>query len=138
MRAAEGHRHQRRAPIGLGAIFAILDRAPDLQAVGDAVVELAGDVERLGVGVVGKSVERGTADVEAIVEALDIGAAARAVMRAERVQRILREVSLIPDRPGVRLLGDQVDRAAGGAINFVTKQPHTGPIRNEADFSWTR
>ena len=25
--------------------------------------------------------------------------------------------------------------AAGGAINFVTKQPHTGPIRNEADFS---
>nr|WP_244645752.1 TonB-dependent receptor [Bradyrhizobium campsiandrae] len=26
--------------------------------------------------------------------------------------------------------------AAGGAINLVTKQPHTGPIRNEADFSW--
>ncbi|MBB4256313.1 MULTISPECIES: TonB-dependent siderophore receptor [unclassified Bradyrhizobium] len=26
--------------------------------------------------------------------------------------------------------------AAGGAINFVTKQPHTGPILNEADFSW--
>ncbi|MCJ9730444.1 TonB-dependent siderophore receptor [Bradyrhizobium sp. PRIMUS42] len=26
--------------------------------------------------------------------------------------------------------------AAGGAINFVTKAPHTGPIRNEADFSW--
>lgn len=26
--------------------------------------------------------------------------------------------------------------AAGGAINFVTKQPHTGRIRNEADFSW--
>lgn len=26
--------------------------------------------------------------------------------------------------------------AAGGAINFVTKQPYTGPIRNEADFSW--
>lgn len=26
--------------------------------------------------------------------------------------------------------------AAGGSINFVTKQPHTGPIRNEADFSW--
>lgn len=26
--------------------------------------------------------------------------------------------------------------AAGGAINFVTKQPHTGPIRNEAHFSW--
>lgn len=26
--------------------------------------------------------------------------------------------------------------AAGGAINFVTKQPHTGPIRNEAGFSW--
>lgn len=26
--------------------------------------------------------------------------------------------------------------AAGGAINFVTKQPHTGPIRNEAEFSW--
>lgn len=26
--------------------------------------------------------------------------------------------------------------AAGGAINFVTKQPHTGPIRNEADFAW--
>ena len=25
--------------------------------------------------------------------------------------------------------------AAGGAINFVTKQPHTGAIRNEADFS---
>lgn len=26
--------------------------------------------------------------------------------------------------------------AAGGAINFVTKQPHAGAIRNEADFSW--
>lgn len=26
--------------------------------------------------------------------------------------------------------------AAGGAINFVTKQPLTGPIRNEADFSY--
>ncbi|QQO12717.1 TonB-dependent receptor [Bradyrhizobium diazoefficiens] len=26
--------------------------------------------------------------------------------------------------------------AAGGAINFATKQPHTGPIRNEANFSW--
>ncbi|MFB6450090.1 TonB-dependent receptor [Bradyrhizobium tunisiense] len=26
--------------------------------------------------------------------------------------------------------------AAGGAVNFVTKQPHTGAIRNEADFSW--
>lgn len=26
--------------------------------------------------------------------------------------------------------------APGGAINFLTKQPHTGPIRNEADFSW--
>lgn len=26
--------------------------------------------------------------------------------------------------------------AAGGVINFVTKQPHTGPIRNEADSSW--
>lgn len=26
--------------------------------------------------------------------------------------------------------------AAGGAINFVTRQPHTGAIRNEADFSW--
>ncbi|MEK9281946.1 MULTISPECIES: TonB-dependent receptor [unclassified Bradyrhizobium] len=26
--------------------------------------------------------------------------------------------------------------AAGGAVNVVTKQPHTGPIRNEADFSW--
>ncbi|UPK29715.1 TonB-dependent receptor [Bradyrhizobium sp. 195] len=26
--------------------------------------------------------------------------------------------------------------AAGGAINFVTKAPHTGPVRNEADFSW--
>ncbi|MEY9758223.1 TonB-dependent receptor [Bradyrhizobium yuanmingense] len=26
--------------------------------------------------------------------------------------------------------------AAGGAINFVTKQPHTGAVRNEADFSW--
>nr|WP_249794699.1 TonB-dependent receptor [Bradyrhizobium sp. Oc8] len=26
--------------------------------------------------------------------------------------------------------------AAGGAINLVTKRPHTGPIRNEADFSW--
>jgi iron complex outermembrane receptor protein len=25
--------------------------------------------------------------------------------------------------------------AAGGAINLVTKQPHTGPIRSEADFS---
>jgi iron complex outermembrane receptor protein len=26
--------------------------------------------------------------------------------------------------------------AAGGAINFVTKQPHTGPVQNEADFSY--
>lgn len=26
--------------------------------------------------------------------------------------------------------------AAGGAINLVTRQPRTGPIRNEADFSW--
>lgn len=26
--------------------------------------------------------------------------------------------------------------ASGGAINFVTKQPHTGAIRSEADFSW--
>ena len=26
--------------------------------------------------------------------------------------------------------------AAGGSINFVTKQPHTGAIRNEADFSY--
>ncbi|WP_164938768.1 TonB-dependent receptor [Bradyrhizobium guangdongense] len=26
--------------------------------------------------------------------------------------------------------------AAGGAINFVTKQPHTGAIRNEADLSY--
>lgn len=26
--------------------------------------------------------------------------------------------------------------AAGGAINLITKQPHTGPIRNDADFSW--
>src|SRR3569623_30871 len=26
--------------------------------------------------------------------------------------------------------------ASGGAINFVTKQPHTGPVSNEADFSW--
>lgn len=26
--------------------------------------------------------------------------------------------------------------AAGGAINFVTRQPHTGPIRNEAEFSY--
>ncbi|MCP3390811.1 TonB-dependent receptor [Bradyrhizobium sp. CCGB12] len=26
--------------------------------------------------------------------------------------------------------------AAGGAINLITKQPHTGAIRNEADFSW--
>jgi iron complex outermembrane receptor protein len=26
--------------------------------------------------------------------------------------------------------------AAGGAINYVTKQPHTGPIRNEAEFSY--
>lgn len=26
--------------------------------------------------------------------------------------------------------------AAGGAINLVTRQPHTGPIWNEADFSW--
>ncbi|UWU74166.1 TonB-dependent receptor [Bradyrhizobium huanghuaihaiense] len=26
--------------------------------------------------------------------------------------------------------------AAGGAINLVTKQPHTGAIRNEADFSY--
>lgn len=26
--------------------------------------------------------------------------------------------------------------AAGGEINFVTKQPHTGAIRNQADFSW--
>ncbi|MBR1087115.1 TonB-dependent receptor [Bradyrhizobium manausense] len=26
--------------------------------------------------------------------------------------------------------------AAGGAINFVTKQPQTGPVRNEADFSY--
>ncbi|MET4255542.1 iron complex outermembrane receptor protein [Bradyrhizobium sp. S3.12.5] len=26
--------------------------------------------------------------------------------------------------------------AAGGAINFVSRQPHTGPIRNEADFSY--
>ncbi|MBR0971169.1 TonB-dependent receptor [Bradyrhizobium japonicum] len=26
--------------------------------------------------------------------------------------------------------------AAGGAINFVNKQPPTGPIRSEADFSW--
>ncbi|WP_028349626.1 TonB-dependent receptor [Bradyrhizobium murdochi] len=26
--------------------------------------------------------------------------------------------------------------AAGGAVNFVTKQPHTGPIRNEAYFSY--
>lgn len=26
--------------------------------------------------------------------------------------------------------------AAGGAINFVTRQPHTGPVSNEADFSW--
>ncbi|MCK1296821.1 TonB-dependent receptor [Bradyrhizobium sp. 37] len=26
--------------------------------------------------------------------------------------------------------------ASGGAINFVTKQPHTGAIRNEADFSY--
>jgi iron complex outermembrane recepter protein len=26
--------------------------------------------------------------------------------------------------------------ASGGAINFVTKQPQTGPVRNEADFSY--
>ncbi|MGY8676378.1 TonB-dependent receptor [Bradyrhizobium sp. UFLA05-153] len=26
--------------------------------------------------------------------------------------------------------------AAGGAVNLVTKQPHTGPVRNEADFSY--
>jgi iron complex outermembrane recepter protein len=26
--------------------------------------------------------------------------------------------------------------ASGGAINFVTKQPHTGPIQNEAEFSY--
>lgn len=26
--------------------------------------------------------------------------------------------------------------AAGGAINFVTKQPHTGPVQNEAFFSY--
>ncbi|SFH70748.1 TonB-dependent receptor [Bradyrhizobium sp. Gha] len=26
--------------------------------------------------------------------------------------------------------------AAGGAINFVTRQPHTGPVKNEADFSY--
>ena len=116
MRAAEGNRHQRRTPIGFRAIFPILDRAPDLEAVGDAVVELAGDIERLGVGVVGKAVERGTADVEAVVQPLHIGAAARAVMRPERVQRVPGEIRLVPDRTGVRLLGDEVDRAAGGAL----------------------
>lgn len=26
--------------------------------------------------------------------------------------------------------------ASGGAVNFVTKRPHTGPIRNEASFSY--
>jgi iron complex outermembrane receptor protein len=26
--------------------------------------------------------------------------------------------------------------ASGGAINFVTRQPHTGPIRNDAEFSY--
>ena len=26
--------------------------------------------------------------------------------------------------------------ASGGAINFVTRQPHTGPIQNDAEFSY--
>ncbi|MEY9225715.1 hypothetical protein ABH974_006138 [Bradyrhizobium ottawaense] len=116
VRSTESDRHQRRAPIGFRAILAILDRAPDLETVRDAIVELARHIEHLGIGVVGKAVERRTADVEAVVEALHIGAAARAVMRAERIQRIPGEISFVPDRSRVRLLGHKIDRPAGGAL----------------------
>ena len=116
MRSAEGDRHQRRAPIGLSTILAVFDRAPDLETVGDAVVELTRHIQHFGAGVVDKAVKRGTADVEAVVEALHVRAAARAVMRAERVERIPGEIGLVPDRPRVRLLGDEVDCAAGRAL----------------------
>ena len=44
-------------------------------------------------------------------------------MRAERVQRIPGEIRLVPDRSGVRLLGDEVDRAAGGALAVRSVDP---------------
>ncbi len=108
-------RHDRRAPVEAVAVLPVLGRAPDLQAVVDAIVQLAGDIAELRIGVVDKALVVEMADVEAVVEAVDQRAAAGAVAGAIAVEGIVGGEGLVDDRTRMRRLGHVVDGAAGGA-----------------------
>jgi hypothetical protein len=53
------------------------------------------------------------ADVEAVIEAVNQRAAARAIAGAITVEGILGSEGIVDDRRGVRRLRDVIDRAAG-------------------------
>src|SRR5262245_4702936 len=76
--AGKIRRHERGAPVEPILVLFELDRAPHLEVLIDAIIELPGNVRDLGIGVVDEARQRRTDQVEAEVQALDGRATARA------------------------------------------------------------
>ena len=114
-RSGERRRRQRRAPIGVAVVALVFDRAPHLERIGDAVIELAGKVVELIVDAVDAAVDPRGRGVEAIVEAGNQRAAARAEMGAIGAERVDRGIELALDRARGRLPADIVDSTSDRA-----------------------
>ncbi len=126
-RPGERRRRQRRSPIGVAVVTLVVDRGEHLERVVDPVIELARDVVELLVVAVDEAGDFRRAHIEAIVEPLHIGAAARAEMRAVGAERVDRRIQFVLDWPGGRLFRDEIDGRL--AVSMMRDVMSPGPIQ---------
>ena len=75
-------RHQRRAPISVPLVFLVLDGSPQLERVGQPVVQLRREVRQVLIVAIDEAVDLRLADVDMVIQPLHGRAAAGAEMGA--------------------------------------------------------
>src|SRR5665213_4060274 len=94
------------------SIVPVLDSPEHLERVGYPIIQLRRDVAEILIVAVDETGELGLAQVDAIIQAIDRRAAARAEMRSPGSERIQRRIQFVFDRAGGRLLGHVIDGTA--------------------------
>src|ERR1700733_1925980 len=95
----------------MAGIAFIFDGRKRLEPIVDAIIQLPGEVPQIAIVTVDEAVDLRSSHIESVVEAWHRRAAAGAVMRAERAERIDGQVHLVLNGPGRRLSAHVVDRA---------------------------
>src|SRR4029079_13123001 len=91
----------RRPPLAVGFTLPVCQGAEQLESARDPVVDTGGHIPALAARVVDEAVARRAVDVDAVIQPLYGRAAARPESGAHRIERTIRNIRVVFNRPAM-------------------------------------